>query len=80
MCSTASESPQYGSVAGVGWGYNRICCHVRFEVLTAVTMKNIFWDVTPLALLATDVLEEPSVSIIRVIRIRELGTLAVTSN
>jgi hypothetical protein len=32
------------------------------------------------ALVWTDVSEEPRASIIRVIRIRELGTLAITSN
>jgi hypothetical protein len=49
---------------------------VRFEVFTAVTMKNgVFWDVTPC------VSEELSASFIRVTRIGELGTtLAVTSN
>jgi hypothetical protein len=55
---------------------------VRFEVFTAVTVKNgVFWDVTPVALLRTDVSEEPSASFIRVTRIGELGTtLAATSN
>jgi hypothetical protein len=45
-------------------------------------MKNgVFWDVTPVALVRTDVSEELSVSFIRVTRIGELGTtLAVTSN
>jgi hypothetical protein len=45
-------------------------------------MKNaILWDVTPVALVRTDVSEELSVSIIRVTRIGELGTtLGVTSN
>jgi hypothetical protein len=45
-------------------------------------MKNaVFWDVTPLALVRTDVSEERIASIIRVTRIGELGTtLAVTSN
>jgi hypothetical protein len=48
---------------------------VRFEVFTAVTMKNgVFWDVTPCALVRTDVSEEPSASFIRVTRIGELGT------
>jgi hypothetical protein len=38
-------------------------------------MKNgVFWDVTPLALVRTDVSEEPSASFIRVTRIGELGT------
>jgi hypothetical protein len=40
-------------------------------------MKNaILWDVTPLALIRTDVLEECIASIIRVKRIRKLGTLS----
>jgi hypothetical protein len=44
---------------------------VRFEVFTAVTMKNaVFWDVTPCG----------SCKSIRVTRIGELGTLAVTGN
>jgi hypothetical protein len=51
---------------------------VRFEVFTAVTMKNgIFWDVTPAAFVRTDVSEELSASIIRVTIIGELGTLDV---
>jgi hypothetical protein len=56
--------------------FNIICC-VRFEVFTAVTMKNgVFWDVTP-----CDVSEEPGASFIRVARIGELRTTqAVTSN
>jgi hypothetical protein len=34
---------------------------VRFEVFTAVTMKNgVFWDVTPCGSYKTDVSEEPS--------------------
>jgi hypothetical protein len=55
---------------------------LRFEVFTAVTMKNgVFWDVTRVALVRTDVSEELSASFIRVTRIGELGTtLAVTSN
>jgi hypothetical protein len=46
-----------------------------------MTMKNaIFWDITPRALVRTDVSEELSAFIIRVTRIIELGTmLAVTS-
>jgi hypothetical protein len=63
----------------VGFGLVMI---VRFEVFTAVTMKNgVLWDVTPCGLVRADVSEEPSASIIRVTRICELGTtLAVTSN
>jgi hypothetical protein len=35
--------------------YHKInVCHVRFEVFTAVTMKNgIFWDVVPCELVAS---------------------------
>jgi hypothetical protein len=53
--------------------------HVRFEVFTAVNMKNgVFWDVV--ALVRTDVSEVLCASFIRVTRIDELGiTLAVTS-
>jgi hypothetical protein len=53
-------------------------CYVRFEVFTAVTMKNgVFWD----DVVRTDVSEELSTSFIMVTRIGELGTtLAVTSN
>jgi hypothetical protein len=49
---------------------------VRFEVFTAVTMKNgVFWVVR------TDVSEEPGTSFIRVTKIGELGTTqAATSN
>jgi hypothetical protein len=45
-------------------------------------MKNVvFWDVTSVALVRTDVSEERIASIIRVSRIGELGTtLTVTSN
>jgi hypothetical protein len=47
----------------------------------AVAMKNaIFWDVTLCGSLSTEVSEELSASIIRVTRIAELGTLAITSN
>jgi hypothetical protein len=51
--------------------------NVRFEVLMVVTMKNgIFWDVSHAALVS----EELSASIIRVTRIGELGTLAVSNS
>jgi hypothetical protein len=41
----------------------------------------VFWDVTPVALVRTDVSEERIASIIRMTRIGELRTtLAVTSN
>jgi hypothetical protein len=54
--------------------------YVRFEVFTAVSMKNAaFWDVSCVALVRTDILAERSASIIRVRRSGELGTLAVTS-
>jgi hypothetical protein len=48
----------------------------------AVTMKNAaFWDICRVALVRTDVSEERIASIIRLIRISELGTtIAVTSN
>jgi hypothetical protein len=62
---------------------NAICDpSVRFEVFTAVTMKNgVFWDVTPRGSCKNRVSEELSASFIRVTRIGELGTtLAVTSN
>jgi hypothetical protein len=54
---------------------------LRFEVFTAVTMKNpVFWDVMRVALVRTDVSEKLIVSI-RMKRISELETaLAVTSN
>jgi hypothetical protein len=54
---------------------------VRFEVFTAVTMKNgVFWDLGRVALVRTDVSEELSASFIRVTRFGELvTTLAVTS-
>jgi hypothetical protein len=53
---------------------------VRFEVFTAVTMKNgVFCDVTP-CLVRIDISVELSASNIRVTRIGELGTLAITSN
>jgi hypothetical protein len=56
---------------------------VRFEVFTALTMKNcVFWVVTRrVALVRTDVSEDLGASIIKVTRIGELGaTLALTSN
>jgi hypothetical protein len=54
---------------------------VRFEVFTEVTMKNgVFWMLRLVALVTTDVSDEPSASFIRVTRIAELGTtLAATS-
>jgi hypothetical protein len=42
-------------------------------------LKAVSWDVTQCGSCRTDVSEEPSVTIIRVERIGELGTLAVTS-
>jgi hypothetical protein len=46
-----------------------------------MTMKNgVFLGVRPCGFLRTDISEELSASIIRVTRIGELGTLAVTSN
>jgi hypothetical protein len=54
----------------------------RFEVFTAVTMKNgVFLDVMPCGSWKNRRFEELSASFIRVTRICELGTtLAVTSN
>jgi hypothetical protein len=47
----------------------------------AVTMKNaISWDVMPCDSVRHDVSKEYSTSIIKMTRIGELGTLAVTSN
>jgi hypothetical protein len=44
-------------------------------------IKNgVFWDVYHVALVRTDVSEEHIAPFIRVTRISELGTLAVTSN
>jgi hypothetical protein len=65
---------------------NAICrkdrFYIRFEVFTAVTMKNgVFWVVTPCGSCRTDVSEEPGTSFSRVTKIRELGTTqAETSN
>jgi hypothetical protein len=55
---------------------------VRFEVFTAMTMKNgVFWDVTPYGFCKNDVSEELGASFIRVTRIGKLGTtLVLTSN
>jgi hypothetical protein len=55
--------------------------YVRFDVFTAVTIKNvIFWDVM-LCLVRTEVLEEFITPIFKVRRITKLGTmLAVTIN
>jgi hypothetical protein len=54
---------------------------VRFEVFTAVTMKNgIFWNVTPCDSCKNLLSEELGASIIRVTGIGGLGMLAVTSN
>jgi hypothetical protein len=55
--------------------------YVRFEVTTAVTMKNVvFWDVTPCGSSKNRRIGGISSSIIRVTRKGELGTLAVTIN
>jgi hypothetical protein len=55
---------------------------VRFEVFTVVTMTNgVFWDVSRVALVRTEVSEELCASFIRVTRIGELETtLALTSS
>jgi hypothetical protein len=54
--------------------------HIIFEVFKAVTIKASSAMLRLVALVRTDVSEELSASIIRVTRIVELGTLAVTSN
>jgi hypothetical protein len=56
--------------------------YIRFEVFTAVTMKNdAFWDVTPWGSCKNRRFGRTITSIIRVTGIGELGTtLAVTSN
>jgi hypothetical protein len=55
---------------------------VRFEVFTAVTMKNdVFWDVTPCGSCKNRVSEELGASFIKVTRIGELvTTLAVPTH
>jgi hypothetical protein len=54
---------------------------VRFDVFTAVTMKNgVFWDVMPCGSCKKRRFEERRASIIRVTRLDEAGTLAVTRN
>jgi hypothetical protein len=55
---------------------------VKFDVFTAVTMKNaVFWNVTSCGSCRNDVSEEHIASIIRVRKMDELGTtLAVTNN
>jgi hypothetical protein len=62
-------------------------CYVGFEVMIAVVIEDVyrkyavFWDIGRVALVRTDVSEEPSASIIRVTRNGEVGTtLAITSN
>jgi hypothetical protein len=48
---------------------------LRFEIFTAVTMKNgVFWDVTPCGSCKNRRFGEHSASFIRVTRICELGT------
>jgi hypothetical protein len=56
--------------------------HLKFEVFTAVTMKNgVSGMLHRVTLVRTDVSEELSASFIRVTRIRKIETtLAVTSN
>jgi hypothetical protein len=55
---------------------------VRFEDFTAMPLKNgVFWDVSRVAVVRTDISEERIAFIIRVKKVSELGTtLAVTSN
>jgi hypothetical protein len=56
--------------------------YVRFEVFMAVAVKNVvFWDVTTCGSCKSRHFgEELRASIIRVTRMGEVGTLAVTSN
>jgi hypothetical protein len=55
---------------------------VKFEVFTAVTMKNgVLWELRCVALVRTDVSVEHRATVLRMSRIGELGTMvAVTSN
>jgi hypothetical protein len=54
---------------------------VRFQVSTAVTMKNdVSLDVTPCDLIRTCVSEERCASIISMTRIGELGTMLAVTN
>jgi hypothetical protein len=63
------------------YGENTILDDVRFEVFTAVTIKNAaFWDVMPCGSTRADDSEKRIASIIRVTQISELGTSAVTRN
>jgi hypothetical protein len=53
----------------------------RFEVFTAVTMKNTSYGILHhVAIVKTDVSEERSASTIRVTRICELGTISATTS
>jgi hypothetical protein len=55
--------------------------YVRFDVSTAVTMKNgVFWDVVSCGSCKNRRFRERTASIIRVTRIGGIRTLAVTSN
>jgi hypothetical protein len=55
--------------------------YVRFEVFTAVTMKNgVFWDFTPCGSCKNRRFEELSASFIRVTRIGELETTPTLTN
>jgi hypothetical protein len=42
--------------------------------------NGVFWDVTPCALVRTDVSEELSASIIMITRLSELGTMLAVNN
>jgi hypothetical protein len=71
ICSTVAETQ--GTERQV-WGITK---EIRW---TQERMNAVFWMLRHVALARTDVSEELSASIIRVTRIGELGTLAVTSN
>jgi hypothetical protein len=47
-CKVGTLCPEYSLSVGLCVGTTNKKCIVRFEVFTAVTMKNgVFWDVTP---------------------------------
>jgi hypothetical protein len=60
--------------------YSYISIYIRFEVFAAVTMKNVVSSGMCVVLVGTDVSEELSGSIVRMTRVGELGSLAVTSS
>jgi hypothetical protein len=75
-CPQSREDPEMRVQTARYGGYEGRNIFVgKFEVFMAVTMKNgVFWDVSRVDLVRTDVSEELSASIIKVTRIDELGT------